>query len=99
MATVHQKTLLAGRMPDRLIAGKMHVVPGNYFANWKELKEWLLLSFSKPEQELLKLEKIIRNNSQGNKSFGEYSSNLSLDLKPIKNINTSCSSRRFCCWA
>jgi hypothetical protein len=34
----------------------------------------------------MKLEKIIRNNSQGNKSYGEYSSNLSLDLKQIKNL-------------
>ena len=28
MATVHQKTLLSGRMPDRLIAGKLHVELG-----------------------------------------------------------------------
>jgi hypothetical protein len=88
MATVYQKGLLPGRFPARNIAGKMMEVPGKRYANWKELKEWLLREFAKPEQDLFKLEKIIKGNSQGNKSYGEYASNLTLELQQIQGLTT-----------
>ena len=84
MADVHQKALSPGRMPDRMIKGELHVVPGGSFAQWKEMKEWLLLTFAKPEQELHKMEKIFRENAQGKKSFEEYASTLTLSLKQFK---------------
>ena len=55
MAKMYQKNLLPGRFPARNIAGKMMEVPGERYANWKELKEWLLREFAKPEQDLFKL--------------------------------------------
>ena len=84
MAKVHQKALLPGRMPARMIQGELCVIPGGNFAHWKEMKAWLLLSFAKPEKDLMKMEKIHRNNSQGKRSFGEYASTLILALKQCR---------------
>ena len=84
MAEVHQKSLSPGWMPDRMIQGELCVIPGGSFAHWKEMKEWLLLTFAKPEQELTKMEKIHRENAQGKRSFEEYASTLILSLKQCK---------------
>jgi acylphosphatase len=84
MAKQHQKTLVAGRLPDRTLRGKVCVVPGGKFANWKELKEWLLEHFYKPEQELMKMAEIIKNHDQGKNSFAEYQSTLLLELGQCK---------------
>mgnify|MGYP006146494985 FL=1 len=84
MAKQHQKTLVAGRLPDRTLRGKVCIVPGGKFANWKELKEWLLEHFYKPEQELMKMAEIIKNHDQGKNSFAEYQSTLLLELGQCK---------------